>query len=48
MELKTNLLLITMSEFMTPEEDISYIDKLKKNIKNIKNISPIEYNIVVD
>ena len=45
MELKTNLLLVTMSGFMTQEESISYVEELKKNIKNI---SPIEYNIVVD
>lgn len=45
MELKTNLLLITMSGFITQEEGISYIDELKKNIKNI---CPTEYNIVID
>lgn len=44
-ELKTNLLLITMSGVMTQEESISYIEELKKNIKEI---SPIDYNIVVD
>lgn len=45
MELKTNLLIITMSGVMTKEEGISYIEELKKNIKDI---SPIDYNIVVD
>jgi len=42
MELKTNLLLITMGGFMTQEEGISFINELKKNI------SPTEYNIVID
>lgn len=45
MEFKTNLLLVTMSGFMTQEESRLYIEELKKNIKNI---NPIEYNIVVD